>query len=389
MLNSRDRILTTHTGSLPRGKALTGQMVALSKGQAVDEHDFACAIEDATRRVVRAQLEAGIDVGNDGEQGRESFVTYLRHRLSGFGGESQRPVMRDLTAFPTFLELKLAEFSKEMVNLLRAPKAVGDVQYLGVGPVDEECRRFKRITAEEKTAFRERFMTAASPGIVTAVLLNEHYGSHEEYVTAVANALRPEYQKIVSRGFVLQIDSPDLAMERHTLFADKPFDEFLRFAETNIAALNHALEGIPRDRVRLHACWGNYEAPHHLDVPLDAILPLLYRAHVGALVLPLANPRHEHEWRCFQRQPLPESMLLVAGVIDTTTNFVEHPEVVADRIERVASAVGDPVRVLAGADCGFDTAAGLVSVAEEVVWEKLSSLRAGAELAGQRLGIGA
>jgi 5-methyltetrahydropteroyltriglutamate--homocysteine methyltransferase len=297
--------------------------------------------------------------------------------------------MRDLTAFPSFLRLKLPEFSKELVSLLHAPKAIGEVRHLGVGPVDEECRRFTRIVAEEKTAFREPFMTAASPGIVTSVLLNEHYGSHEEYVSAVADALRPEYEQIVSHGFVLQIDSPDLAMERHTLFADKPLDEFLRFAETNVAALNRALEGIPRDRVRLHACWGNYEAPHHLDVPLDAIVPLLYQARVGALVLPLANPRHGHEWRCFQRAPLPESMLLVAGVIDTTTNFVEHTEVVADRLERVASAVGDPARVLAGTDCGFATAAGLVSVAEEVVWEKLRSLRAGADLASERLGMGA
>lgn len=387
MEKSDDRILTTHTGSLPRGEALTALMIALSRGEPVVEAVFEREVEDRTRLATKRQLEAGIDIGNDGEQGRESFVTYLQHRLSGFGGKSQRPVMRDITVFPSFLKLKLPSFQKEMVDLVGAPQAVGDVAHLGLDPVDEECARLTRAVASEKSGFREMFITAASPGIVTAVFLNDHYASHEAYVDAVADALRPEYERIVERGFLLQIDSPDLAMERHTSFADKPLDEFLRFVETNIAATNRALENIPRDRVRLHACWGNYEAPHHLDVPLDAILPLLYQANVGALVLPLANPQHAHEWRCFERAPLPAGMLLVAGVIDTTTNFVEHPEVVADRIERVASAVGDPTRVLAGTDCGFDTAAGLGSVAEEVVWEKLRSLRAGADTASKRLGL--
>ncbi len=389
MEKSSDRILTTHTGSLPRGEALTALMIALSRGEPVTEAEFEREVEDRTRLAARRQLAAGIDVGNDGEQGRESFVTYLRHRLSGFGGKSQRPVMRDITVFPSFLRLKLPSFQKEMVDLVGAPQVVGEVTYLGLGPIDAECARLARVVEGEKAAFRETFMTAASPGIVTAVFLNNHYETHEEYVNAVADALRPEYERIVERGFVLQIDSPDLAMERHTSFADKPLHEFLHFVETNIAAMNRAIADIPRDRVRLHVCWGNYEAPHHLDVPLDAILPLLYQANVGALVLPLANPQHEHEWCCFESNPLPAEMLLVAGVIDTTTNFVEHPETVADRIERVASAAGDPTRVLAGTDCGFDTAAGLGSVAEEVVWEKLRSLRAGADIASKRLGLGA
>jgi len=259
------------------------------------------------------------------------------------------------------------------------------VRYLGPGPIDEECARYGRIAAEQTGSFVEPFLTAASPGIVAAALLNEHYPSYEAYVSAVADALRPEYQRIVEHGFVLQVDCPDLAMERHTSFADRTVDEFLRFVETNIGALNRAIEGLAADRVRMHVCWGNYEAPHHLDVPLDAILPLLYHARVGALVLPFANPRHAHEWGCFRRHPLPESMLLVAGAIDTTTNYVEHPEVIAERIERVASAVGDPTRVVAGTDCGFDTASGLGEVAEEVVWEKLRALRAGADLASGRL----
>ncbi len=388
MEKSVDRILTTHTGSLPRGEALTALMVTLSRGDPVVEAVFEREVEDRTRLAAKRQLEAGIDVGNDGEQGRESFVTYLQHRLSGFGGKSQRPVMRDITAFPSFLKLKLPSFQKEMVDLVGAPQAVGEVEHLGLGPIDAECARLGRVLGSESGTFSETFMTAASPGIVTAVFLNNYYDSHEAYVNAVADALQPEYERIVEQGFLLQIDSPDLAMERHTSFADKPLDEFLHFVETNIAATNRALENIPRDRVRLHACWGNYEAPHHLDVPLEEILPLLYHANVGALVLPMANPQHSHEWRCYEKLPLPDKMLLVAGVIDTTTNFVEHPEVVADRIERAASAVGDPTRVLAGTDCGFDTSAGLGSVAEEVVWEKLRSLRAGADIASKRLGLG-
>jgi len=389
MLKSDDRILTTHTGSLPRGEALTALMVRLSRGEAVVEAEFDREVEDRTRLAAKRQLDAGIDVGNDGEQGRESFVTYLIHRLSGFGGKSQRPVMRDITTFPSFLKLKLPSFQKDMVDLIGAPQVVGEVQHLGLAPIDEECARLERAVTGESKTFRETFMTAASPGIVTAVFLNNYYDSHEAYVNAVADALRPEYQRIVEQGLVLQIDSPDLAMERHTSFADKTLQEFLTFVETNIAAMNRAIEDIPRDRVRLHVCWGNYEAPHHLDVPLEAILSPLYQARVGALVLPMANPQHSHEWRAFERHNLPDEMLLVAGVIDTTTNFVEHPEVVADRIERAASAVGDPARVLAGTDCGFDTSAGLGSVAEEVVWEKLRSLRAGADVASKRLGLSA
>jgi 5-methyltetrahydropteroyltriglutamate--homocysteine methyltransferase len=361
--------------------------VKLSRGEAVVEAEFEREVEDRTRLATRRQLEAGIDVGNDGEQGRESFVTYLQHRLSGFGGKSQRPVMRDITTFPSFLKLKLPSFQKDMVDLISPPRVVGEMRHLGTGPVDAECERLERALGGQR--FAETFMTAASPGIVTAVFANDYYDSHESYVNAVAAALRPEYEHIVEHGYVLQIDSPDLAMERHTLFADKPLEVFLAFVETNIAATNRALANIPRDRVRLHACWGNYEAPHHLDVPLDEILPRMYRANVGALVLPLANPQHEHEWRCFERHKLPDEMLLVAGVIDTTTNVVEHPETIADRIERVAHAIGDPARVLAGTDCGFDTAAGLGSVAEEVVWEKLRSLRTGADMASTRLGLAA
>jgi 5-methyltetrahydropteroyltriglutamate--homocysteine methyltransferase len=293
--------------------------------------------------------------------------------------------MRDIVRYPSFLQLRLPDFAKTMVSLMNAPKAIGPVAYTDRSHVDAECDLFERVTEAQPTRFRERFMTAASPGIVAAAMLNEHYGSHEEYVTAVADALAIEYRTIVDRGFVLQIDAPDLAMERHTSYADRPLAEFLRYVDTNVTALNRALADVDEERVRLHVCWGNYEGPHDDDVPLDEILPRLYAANVGALMISMANPRHAHEHRCFARYPLPAGMLLIAGVIDPTTNYVEHPEVVADRIELVAHAVGDPRRVLAGPDCGFATAAGLGEVAEEVVWEKLRALVAGARLATERL----
>ena len=385
MERSNQRILTTHSGSLPRAPSLVKMMVALSRREAVDKVELAREVGESTRRVVRRQLEAGIDVGNNGEQPRESFFTYVQHRRAGYAGEAERPLPRDITQFRTFLELKLPDFTRTMVNLVRPPKAVGDVRHATLEPLQEECAGFERTLAQETQPFVESFMTAASPGIVAAAMLNEHYPSYDDYVFAVAEALRPEYQYIVSRGLVLQVDCPDLAMERHTSYAGRPLGEFLRFVETNVSALNRALDGLPRDRVRMHVCWGNYEAPHHLDVPLEEILRLLYGANVGALLLPFANPRHGHEWRCLQDYPPPADWLIVAGVIDTTTNYVEHPEGAADRIEQVPRAVGDPTRVLAGTDCGFDTAAGLGEVAEEVVWEKLRALRAGADLATARL----
>ncbi len=228
-------------------------------------------------------------------------------------------------------------------------------------------------------------MTAPSPGIVATGMANAYYDRFEDYVNAVAEALRTEYEYIVSQGHVLQLDCPDLAMERHVYFGERPLADFLAFVDLTVEAINAALANVPRERVRLHVCRGNYEGPHTFDVPLAEILPRLYQVKVGALLLSMANPRHAHEWRCFQQYPLPDDMLLVAGVIDTTTNYVEHPEVVADRIETVARAVGDPHRVIAGTDCGFDTAAGFNLVADDLVWEKLRSLRAGADIATRRL----
>jgi 5-methyltetrahydropteroyltriglutamate--homocysteine methyltransferase len=383
--SSDTRILTTHAGSLPRPAALTATLARRSRGEPVDDAELARATEAATQRAVAQQLACGIDVGNDGEQPRESFFTHVRERMSGFAGQSQRPIMRDIVHFPSFLSQKLPEFQRESVSLMSAPRAEGEVRYVDAGPLERELAAFRRALSAAGGAFVESFWTSPSPGIVACAMENAHYGSLEAYVDAVADALRTEWERIVAAGFVLQIDAPDLAMERHTLFADRPLADFLRFVEHTLAAIGRALAAVPRDRVRLHVCWGNYEAPHLFDVALEEILPRVLEARVGGLVLAMANPRHAHEHRVLARHAWPEDWRLVAGVIDTTTNYVEHPEVVAERIEQAAEAVGDPRRVLAGTDCGFGTAAGLGEVAEEVVWEKLRALRAGAELATKRL----
>jgi 5-methyltetrahydropteroyltriglutamate--homocysteine methyltransferase len=382
---SESRILVTHAGSLPRPRALNALLASRSRGEPVDARELARVTDAATRHAVAQQLACGVDVGNDGEQPRESFVTHVRERMSGFRGKSRRPVMRDLELFTSFLALEAPKFQRDMVNLMSAPRAEGEVRYADAGPLERELAGYRRALAEARGAFVESFWTSPSPGIVACALENAHYPSLEAYVDAVAAALRTEWELILGAGFVLQIDAPDLAMERHTLFADRPFADFLRFVEHVLAAIGRTLEGLPRERVRLHVCWGNYEAPHVLDVALEEILPRLLEAKVGGLVLAMANPRHAHEHRVLARHAFPKDWLLVAGVIDTTTNYVEHPELVAERIEQAAAAIGDPRRVLAGTDCGFATAAGLGEVAEEVAFEKLRALRAGAELATRRL----
>jgi 5-methyltetrahydropteroyltriglutamate--homocysteine methyltransferase len=379
MLRSESRILTTHAGSLPRPAGLAELHGRRSKGEPVDGAELQQAIETATRDVIAAQVEAGVDIGNDGEQARESFVTYVQHRMTGFGGTSQRPLMRDLQDHPDFLELAVPRFQRIKVSLMAAPAAVADVAYRDTTELDAE------LALVADAPFAQTFMTACSPGIVASAMENRHYPSMDEYVRAVAAALRTEYRAIVDRGLLLQIDAPDLALERHTLFADRPLSDFLGWVELVIDAINTALEGIDPAAVRLHVCWGNYEGPHTHDVPLEEIQPLLYEANVGALVISMANARHAHEVRCFERRPLPDHMALVAGVIDTTSNYVEHPEVVADRIALAVQAVADPTRVIAGTDCGFDTTAGIGDVAPSLVWEKLRALRAGADLASSRL----
>jgi len=277
--------------------------------------------------------------------------------------------------------------AKEAVSNMGPPKAIGEVRYLGSGPIEAECADFAAALGETSTHFVEPFLTAPSPGIIAGAMKNEHYDTEEAYLDALGTALKPEYETIVRRGFLLQLDCPDLALERHLSYQDRPLGDFLGFVERVVGTINKAVENIPREQVRLHVCWGNYEGPHDCDVPLSDILPILQQAKVGAFFLPFANPRHAHEYRVFEKQPLASDQVLVAGVIDSLTNFVEHPEAVADRIERVAQVVGDPKRVIAGTDCGFDTSAGMGRVAEDVVWAKLTALAQGARLApGRRLG---
>ena len=387
MRRSIDRILTTHTGSLPRPENLTRLFVRRALGEIVDPDEIAAAGRDAIRAIVPKQAEAGIDVGNNGEQQRESFFLYLRERLTGLGGTWQRPSRADVERYPVFKKRWLQQTSSQsrVSPNEGLPMAVGDVRYKDPAAIEAECRDFKEVLALTPNIFAESFMNAPSPGIVAAAIKNQHYHTLRDYLQALGEALRVEYETIVRMGFMLQIDAPDLALERHMSYKDKPVAEFLGFVEAVVTEINRALRNVRPDRVRLHICWGNSESPHDCDVPLEEILPIVQQAKVGGLVLPFAGPRHAHEFRCFAKMPLTDDQLLIAGVVDPLTNIVEHPEVVADRIERVAAVVGDPARVLAGTDCGFDTSAGWGRVAEDVVWAKLRTLREGADLASRRL----
>jgi 5-methyltetrahydropteroyltriglutamate--homocysteine methyltransferase len=272
-----------------------------------------------------------------------------------------------------------------MVSNFAPPKVIGDINYVGAAEATRECTDFREVLERRKSAgakgFAEAFLTAPSPGIVVAAIRNEHYDTEEAYLAAVGRALQVEYEAIAAQGFLLQLDCPDLALEHHISFQDRPIGDFLNFVERVVATINDALRNIPRERVRMHVCWGNYEGPHDRDVALETILPLIGRMNVGALVLPFANPRHAHEVRCLEGKAIADDQIVVAGVIDSTTNFVEHPEVVAERIERVARTLGDPKRVIAGTDCGFDTSAGAGRVADDVVWAKLRALSEGARIA--------
>jgi 5-methyltetrahydropteroyltriglutamate--homocysteine methyltransferase len=387
MLHSDKRILVTHTGSLPRPAALARLYALRSRGQPVDAAEIERAGREAVSRCVDKQAEVGIDIGNNGEQQRDSFFLYLTERLSGLGGSWDRPTRADVDRYPGFRQMWEQQNAGKIQVSLRdqLPKAIGEVRYRDDSTIRHECEDFAGALERHPNAFAETFMCAPSPGIVASAMRNEHYDTREAYLQALGRALRVEYEMIARHGFILQIDAPDLALERHMTYKDRPLADFLQFAEEVVAVINTAIAGIPRDRVRLHVCWGNTESPHDCDAPLEDILPVIRQANVGGFVLPFANPRHAHEFRCFAASPLDDDQILVAGVIDSLTNFVEHPEVVADRLERVAAAVGDPTRVLAGTDCGFDTSAGLGRVAEDVVWAKLASLAEGARLASKRL----
>jgi 5-methyltetrahydropteroyltriglutamate--homocysteine methyltransferase len=384
MRQSEQRILTTHVGSLPRPAALRDLLVRQDRGERVDSAALAREAEAAVRHVVQKQLEAGIDVGNDGEQPRVGFSTYPASRMRGFGGASKRRLSLDQIDHPDYTA-RLARQRAGSARISDAPQAVADVAYTDLGPAIAECELFERATSGGRPEFAEAFMTAASPGVIATIMLDAHYGSHERYIRALAREMRKEYELIAARGFVLQLDCPDLAMERARFFQDESLDGFLAAVSLHIDAINEAVAAIPPDRIRLHLCWGNYDGPHTHDVPLEPLLPIIYRARVGALSLPLASPRHQHELKVFRRHPLPDGMLFVPGVVDSTTNVVEHPEVVADRILAAVATVGDRARVIAGVDCGFGTFAGSQLVEESVVWTKLRTLREGADLASKRL----
>lgn len=387
MLHSSERILTTHCGSLPRPAELTQMYADRAAGQKVDEAVLAELGRQGLNWVVPKQLESGIDIGNNGEQQREAFFLYVRHRMSGFGGAWNRRIFADVARYAGFRAQQAAVYNSTVAvsNTGTVPTAIGEVKYLDRAMVEAECSDFRASLDANGGGFAEPFFTAPSPGIVAAAMLNAFYDNEQAYLDALGEALRVEYETIVRHGFLLQIDAPDLAMERHVSYQDRPLPDFIAFVERVVDTLNRALVNIPRDRVRLHVCWGNYEGPHDCDVPLEEVLPELLKARVGALVLPFANPRHAHEYRVLEKQKLDDNQIIVAGVIDPLTNFVEHPQVVADRIERVVRVVGDPSRVIAGVDCGFDTSAGRGKVSDDVVWAKLSALAEGARIASGRL----
>ena len=387
-MRSDGGVLVTHTGSLPRPDHLRQLHVRRSRGEPITVEQIDEAADAARRDVIRKQIDAGIDIINDGEQSRESFVMYVRYRLSGLGGKGTRLDIADIDNYPQFKQaLKQQEAaSKDAVsNRAYIPKTIGEIRYIGEAEIEKECSDFTAALRNVRSQFSDSFLTAASPGIIAAIMQNEHYDSDEAYLNALGRAMRSEYEAIVRSGFVLQLDCPDLGLERHCSYRDRPLSEFLRFCELVVASINAALVNVPRDRVRLHVCWGNYEGPHDLDVPLSEILPIVRQANVGGFVLPFANPRHAYEYRCFEKLPLADDQYLVAGVIDSVTNFVEHPETVAERLERVARVIGDPGRVIAGTDCGFGTAAGMGRVTEDVMWSKMKAMKQGADIASGRL----
>jgi 5-methyltetrahydropteroyltriglutamate--homocysteine methyltransferase len=384
MRQSEGRLYTTHVGSLPRHPILRDLLIQRERGDSVDGEALARYVETGVKTVIDKQLAVGIDIGNNGEQPRVGFSTYVADRMQGFGGESKRPIALDIQEFPDYAALRDAR-QQPTSKIMNAPQAVAEVRYTDLTEVARECDTFLQWSDESPQHFTERFMTAASPGIIATTMLNAYYATYTDYVYALARQMQHEYELIHARGLLLQIDCPDLAMERVRYFQHEPLTRFQDMVAMHIDALNLALANIPAERIRLHVCWGNNDGPHNHDVPLEAILPLLYEARVGALSIELANPRHQHEYKVFKKYPLPDSMLLLPGVIDSTVNYIEHPEVVADRLCQAVEVVGDRSRVIASTDCGFGTFAGWGLVAESVVWAKLRTLREGADLASARL----
>ena len=377
MKRSTERILTTHTGSLPRPLDLTTTLEAMDAGTAPDPAAFDARVRSAVAEVVRKQVEAGVDIVSDGEQGKVGYSTYVRYRLTGFGGQSNVPVRADWADFP-----EAAERYGRLRGTAR-PACNGPIAWKDQGAVTKDIANLQAAVSGVHP--EEAFMTAASPGVIAHFLQNDYYPSREAYLARLVEVMKEEYDAVHQAGFVLQVDCPDLAMGRHLAFPDLSTPEFLKIAEGNVEALNHALRDIPADRVRLHLCWGNYEGPHHRDIPLKDILGVVLKARPQALSFEGANPRHEHEWAVFREVQLPEDKVIIPGVLDSTTNFIEHPELVAQRIVRYAGVVGKE-RVIAGSDCGFATFARSNAIVEpEIVWPKLQAMAEGARLASREL----
>jgi 5-methyltetrahydropteroyltriglutamate--homocysteine methyltransferase len=379
MSTSAGRILTTHVGSLPRSQAVTDVLFAREREEARDVAQDDAVIAQAVAEVVRRQVEVGIDIVSDGEMSKISYATYVARRLAGFGGDTPREPGQDLVEFPGLLR-KLAE--RGATAKYRRPRCIAAVSVKDTGPLQADIRNLSAAAAAAHPA--GHFMNAASPGVIALFQPNDYYRTQDEYLEALAAALQAEYESIVRAGIILQIDAPDLAMGRHTMYRDRSLEEFESLAARHIEVLNHALRNVPAERVRMHVCWGNYEGPHHYDIPMARLLPIVLKAKPHALLFEAANPRHAHEWAVFRNAKLPQDKILIPGVLTTTTNYIEHPELVAERLERFANIVGRE-RVMAGTDCGFGTFAGFGPVEPDIAYLKLKSLVEGAQLASRRL----
>jgi 5-methyltetrahydropteroyltriglutamate--homocysteine methyltransferase len=379
MKRSTDRILTTHTGSLPRPSDLLSMMTAAEGGGATDAKPLQTRVRSAVAEVVRKQVQAGVDIVNDGEASKPSYSTYVKDRLTGFNGEADVMAIADLADYPEFGE----RFARQgVLDTLKRPACTAPITYNNLDAVNRDIADLKAAIAESRPA--EAFLTAASPGVISIFLGNHHYKTHEAYLAALADAMKTEYHAIYQAGLILQVDCPDFAMGRHIQFPDATLDEFRHNLALHVEALNHALAGIPEDRVRIHLCWGNYEGPHHRDVPIRDIIDLVFKAHASGISYEGANPRHEHEWAVFKDVKLPAGKVLIPGVIDSTNNYIEHPELIAQRITNLARVVGRE-NVIAGSDCGFATVAGYTPVDPKIAWAKLAAMSDGAKIASQEL----
>jgi 5-methyltetrahydropteroyltriglutamate--homocysteine methyltransferase len=379
MKRSTDRTLTTHVGSLPRSKAVTDVVFAREKGQDPDVNESDRIIREAVADVVRKQVQAGIDIVSDGEMSKISYATYIKDRITGFEGDSARQPPKDLEEFPGFLQ---RQASSGGTPSYKRPCCVSEIKLKDSAPVTEDIENFKKALHDSGAS--QGFMNAASPGVIALFQPNQHYPDHEQYLEALAEAMRYEYEAITKAGLILQLDSPDLGLGRHMMFKDKSDAEYKQLAQLHVEALNHATRNIAPENMRLHVCWGNYEGPHHCDAPMSMVLPIALLARPQALLFESSNPRHAHEWTVFRDSKIPEDKILIPGVLDSTTNFVEHPELVCERICRFADIVGRE-RVIAGTDCGFSTFAGFGAVDPDIVYAKLAAMAEGARLASAKL----